>query len=612
MLNEISQKLARNGYTVSQKNISAYLQEFDASQKHFPKIEQYVLMIRLLEEWKVRSLEKILILFSEYTIDSQFPIAISFGIISSDWPGLSDSCIGVIHEKGWNVYYTNGISLDFLHEKLGIVLVGILTETQQQYNALKNNLEQIREDIRKASVGNITKTHLLNEEIKKLQIYSSVIDDIESQYSESDIEKLIGVGGEAIKFFAARSRDYIANRETRDIARLIINNFVFQNNVRKYTELLQLDIQNFNTKSESEFTGISIGGLTGQISLDDLLHAMEVAQPGYQLKHHKDYSTEDGITIQRFEITTAAGHALNPEEIEHLKNTFQNLSLTKRRERQHWIDAIGGFEHYARAIIPFLIKESQTTRQNQVYLSALQTNEKLIDFKILIVLLPQAGNTNKLLYQCVNHLDSISGFYISKVKPLSRRGESEIAILDLQVDLTLNPELESIYKKVRKIMEDSFGKFRDFDEGVRQMDLRNFQNVRKQLPHVKESTLRELYYSLEDFYRIGAPVEEIAAQIKLGLELQSKILAEDKSLHILSKNVMQDDNYSPASIVVISFPSEISLLGKIFNLFGDYEVILSKFDKNDREMLICRISKNRRALEPAELQELVDRLKTLH
>jgi arginine repressor len=79
MINEIRQKLAQNGYSVSQKNISEYLQEFETSQKYFPKIEQYVLMIRLLEEWKVRSLEKILILFSEHTIDSQFPIAISFG-----------------------------------------------------------------------------------------------------------------------------------------------------------------------------------------------------------------------------------------------------------------------------------------------------------------------------------------------------------------------------------------------------------------------------------------------------------------------------------------------------------------------------------------------------
>jgi hypothetical protein len=209
-------------------------------------------------------------------------------------------------------------------------------------------------------------------------------------------------------------------------------------------------------------------------------------------------------------------------------------------------------------------------------------------------------------------LDSIPGYYISKVKPPSRRGESEIAILDLQVDLTINPELESIYKKVRKIMEDTFGKFRDFDEGVRQMDLRNFHNVRKQLPHVKESTLRELYYSLEDFYRIGAPVEEIVAQIKLGLEMQSKITPEDKSLHILYKNVIQEDSFSPASIIVISFPSENALLGKIFNFFGDYEVILSKFDKNEREMLVCRISKNRRALEASELQELVNRLNTLH
>ena len=608
------QRLSRDGLQLDLEKISDYIKIFDASQNSLPKVEQYYLMIKLVEAWQVRRQEKVLTIPIEHIIEPHLPPAVTFGIISSDWPGLSNSCIGVIHEKGWNIEYAFGITIRYQNENLGLILASILPENQAKYLELKEQEARIIEDIKTAAVGNVTKVYLLAEEIKKLQIYSSVIEKIEALYEGPDLEKLIGVNGEAIKFFIARSRDYIENRTTTDIAWQIIMNYNFQKKVRRLRSQLHFDIRNFQTQKEGEFTGITVVGMTSQFTLEDLLQSIEHACPLFQLKHHKDYTTDDGINVHRFEITNQAGKALNPSQIELLNEIFKNLEISKRRMRQNWLESIGGFEHYARAIIPFLIKQNKQTGKNQIYISVLQSTERLIDFKILIVLMPQKVKTNKLMYRCVNKLDLFPGFYISKVKPPSRFGDSEVIILDLKVDLTVNPEIETVYQKVRKIIEESFGKSRDFDEGMRQMDLRNFQDVKNYMPQIKESTLREYYYSLEDFYRVTAPVEEIAIQIYLCLEIQA-MPAENQHAQILWQNVTKEGpngtTVSPASIIVISYPHGKELLEEILVMFEDYEVILSKLERNDRDILICRLSKNRQALPAAELQALVNKLNTL-
>lgn len=615
MIKKIQEILAQNKCILSSKEITEYFQEFENSQKYFPRAEQYALMIRLFEEWKNRVNEKILIITTEYSIPNDPQRAITFGIISSDWPGLSDSCIGVIHEKGWNAFFAIGITLNYNEIKLGLIIVSILTQNEREYEDLNRQLPEIIQDIRKASVGNSTKMYLLNEEIKKLQIYSSVIDKIEEQYRDPDINKIIGPEGEAIKYFASRSREYIANRDTEEIAQQIITNYKFQHKVHQYKRHMHVEIRNFFTKKEGEFTGITVAGDTSQTNLDNLLQSIERAVPDSTIKHHKNFTTEDGISVHHFELTNKDGSALSDLQTKQLNETFKDLDITKRRERQNWLESIGGFEHYARAIIPFLIKQNQITGQNQVFMSVLQSTEHVIDFKILIVLAAREEKMNKIMYQCVNKLDSYPGFYISKIKPPTRHSDREVLILDLTVDLTINKEIESVYQKVKKALEESFGKFRDFDEGMRQMDLRNFQGVRNLLSHIKESRLREYYYSLEDFYRITATAEEIAIQINLALEIQTATDPDEKYPQILWQKVKLDGLKGsatyPATVIVISYPEKIDLLEKILSVFEEYELVLSKLERNERKTLICRLSKNRKALGEEEVTRLVEQIKNL-
>lgn len=608
MPTQLQNLLKKYDVSITLNEAERYINEIDDSQKYFPQEEQQAFIVKLLKSWEQRGKEKILILTSQFTPQNAYPVAFVFGIISSDWPGLSDSCIGVIHEKGWNIYFAIGLTVTHCDEKLGVILIGMLLEDRHVFEHLQKQMKAIIADIKKASVGSKTKMYLLAEEIKKLQIYSSVIDKIEEMYQESDIDRLISVDSEAVKFFSARSRDYIENRYTEDIAAQIILNYKLQEQVRRGKgRPMQIIIKNFSTKKEGIFTGITIAGRANQVLLDDCLKSIETCCQGFHMMHHKAFTSDDGITVHRFEILTADSESLTPTQIELLEEIFKNMEITKQRERQDWLESIGGFEHYARAIIPFLVRENESSGRTQVYLSVNQTTEKVIDFKILIVLTAKEISTKKLIYQCVNNLDSIAGFSISSVKPPKIYGSSEYTIIDVRVELSVNPEIDVVYAKVKNAIKKSIGDFRDFDEGMRQMDMMNFINVRESMPNVNEDFVREFYYSLEDFYRISAPVEEIGLELKLCMEVLDTIVIESKDIILRSKNAPLKGlktSLLPATVMIIAYPAEFEILGQILNLIEKYEVIMSKLYKKSHNILICHLTENSKALDETEIRTL--------
>ncbi|MCK5740211.1 hypothetical protein KAH55_13565 [bacterium] len=614
--NYILNELSKTGIQISETGLSDYLDEFSVSQRMIPMNEQYILSIMLLDAWSKRPRqgddENLLILTREYAVNDEI-IAVNLGVLAADWPGLADSCIGVIHSKGWNIAYAVGLTVPYKMSNLGVVLLSILPKSAEKIDILREQLPQITAEIKEASVSNPNKEILIREESRKLQLYSHVIAEIKKQYHHENLDKLIGRNGEALKFIVARSRDYLENRHVKDLAELIISNHKLKNQAIKFRHLLQFKIQNFSTRKEGEFTGVNIAGTTRLANLDNLLQMLETICPGFQLKHHKSFTAEDGIVIHRFEIVTQSGAPLGPDQQERITEGIRNFHVSKGRERRDWLESIGGFEHYARVIIPFLAQENKKTGINQVYISVLQSTEKLVDFKILIVVKSTEENVNRLMYQCINRLDGIPGFYISKVKPPSKQMISDVIIMDLKVNLTLNPEIEKVYLQVRQILEESFGKFRDFDAGMRNLDLVNYKALSAKLPKIDTAILREFYYTLEEFYRVTAPIPEIEAQVRLGIDIFEESRNDDKKLFVRGENVEPRGKGKPmATIIAVSLPTGGRSLERVLNVFADYELIMSKLNRRNRDILVCRLSKNRRALADEDFQNVLRQINALN
>lgn len=613
---DIKQRLSDFGIDLSEEQIRIHEERMEEAQQYFPLPAQKALAITLLTDWEAKKSKKIITACSQVCYIKDGPCVTSFGILSQDWPGLSNACLGVIHEMGWNIYFMKGFSINYQDTPLGIVIIGIRTDDEAVYKTLMAQTEKIESKLRQAAVGDSGKAYLLNEEMRKLEIYSRVITEIQRIYLEDDLEEIIGLNGEAVKYFAARSRDYIENRKIEDIARQIILNFTLIKKAHETGSPIQLDISNFETATEGTFTGVTVAGQASMLNLEDCLKTIELTIPNFLLKHNREFTTGEGISLYRIEFVDAQGNPLSESEQEKLRKGFDSLVLNKRRDRAQWIESIGGFEQYARAIIPLLVREAKTSEITQVYQSVGNATDLYIDFKIIIAVPGEKGGRRDLSSQVIAAIENTSGLQVLAIKPPKWFDTTQMFIVDIRASLTVISDTEMVYQVLRETLKEALGKFRDFDEGMRTMDATKSKTIRKHLGDMDKSLLRELYYGIEDFYRVTAPINEIVAHISLARDMIQKLRQGNESVVILHEELgthTQSGKFIPRAVLVaIGYPAERTLLGTILKIFSAFDVTMSRLERSGNNILLCRITKNEKAPSKQDIKSLLEKLKRLN
>jgi hypothetical protein len=600
---------------LSEKIIKKYISNIQDAQELFPQSAQEALIIKLLNDWKNQKNKKIITATSEVCLVNGKHCLSSFGILCPDWPGLSNACVGVLNEMGWNIYFVKGFSIIYRKQRLGIIIIGIETDKEEIYQKILSQTETILSKLHQAAVGTGAKAYLLSEEIRKLEIYSQVIAQIEQIYKGDDLEQIIGLNGEAVKFFAARSRDYIQNRKIEDIARQIILNYNFIKTVHKTGKTIQLDITNFTTMTEGTFTGVTITGPVRLLHLEDCLKTIELITPNFQLKHNREFTTNTGISIYRIEFVDHLNFSLGDLEQERLRKAFTTMVLNKRRDRAQWIESIGGFEQYARAIIPLLVREAQNTDKTQVYQSVGHSTDLFIDYKVIVVVPNSTETGKKLLNKTVKNIESVPGMHILSVKPPRAYGNTEVFIIDLRASLAVIENIELIYQIIRENIKNALGEFRDFDEGMRTIDTEKLKSIRRIIEGIDKRLIRELYYSIEDFFRLSSSTDEIIAHIKIILDMLKMIEDSDENIHIISRHT---GIYSKTGILIpsanllcIAYPHQLNLLQNILEILESYEVTLSRLERAGCDILLCRTTQRGKALPEDIIVQLSKQIQQL-
>jgi hypothetical protein len=582
------------------------------ARQAFPPGAQTRFLVHMLTVWEKRRKNEPIVVDSKECGDR----TILFGVLSRDWPGLSSTCLGVLHEIGWNVDFVNGFTLKRKKDTLGVVLIGIQAGSRDVRRQLAAQSGLIVDKLLKAAEGSKAKAHLLAEEMRKLEIYSQVIAEIEKLHQGEDIEELIGLNGEVFKFFAARSHDYIENRSIADIGRQIVRNYSFIKNAHETGSTIHLDISNFETKREGVFTGVTVAGPASMLNLQDCLKTIGVTVPGFHLKHNREFTTDSGISLYRIEFVDMLGKPLGDMDQAGLRKAFSTLVLNKSRDRAQWIESIGGFEQYARAIIPLLVREAQHTNKTQVYQSVGQTTDVSIDFKVIVVV-PRPGDLKKkLVNKTMNAIESVPGLTILSVKPPVTYENAQVFIIDLRANLLVMENVETIYRSIKEKIHAALGEFRDFDEGMRTLDTEKLKMIRRRIEGVDKSLIRELYYSIEDFFRIGASIDELIAHVRIALDMLKIIETEGRLVHVLARQtgpISKEGTMIPkASLLCVAYPHDLLLLQPIMDLLESYEVTLSRLEKSGWNILICRIEQDDKALADADLRQLSKRAERLY
>lgn len=608
---DIEKTLRKYKVHVSKRKLSNYLKEIKRAEEPFPYEDELTLCAALLEKWEQDTEKKTVVLIPPAPKKKEFPLIYAFGVLSPDWPGLSDSCLGVVHEKGWNVHSLKGKVIDRSGKSLGIVLIAIEVNSPVELDRLKKERDGMALSLKRSSLGSLAKTFLLVHETRKIGRYGEVSEFIEKNWKGDELNSLIGPNGETVKFFASRSEAYIEERKVQDLADLIITNYSFLKRVRTSGGKAQVRVKNLKTSRE-HLTGVTVVGLDRDFSLNDCLEAIRYAVPNFKRKYNKEFTTSDGITSYRIEVTNEAEKPFRRDDVQRIRRSLLKMAERKRFERQRWIESIGGFEHYARAIIPFLLREYETSGKTQVYLSVGQSSEYFIEFKIIMVTSKTAPAEGRLALRCAEAIDRVRGLSVLSTKPPKVYGKEELDIIDLRADLDQFATAEEVYSAIKETLKHMIGEFRDFDEGMRRMDVRKLEEVRKRLKwKTDEDLLRQFYYRLEDFYRVGAPVEEITQLIQLGSQVLSRLEKEPDKVWVKAKNVAPEEGPPVSTIIAIAYSSERELFSNCLQTLNEYELTMNRVEGDKETVLICRLTQDGKPLSSQNLKAIVAKLKEL-
>ena len=586
---------------IPRKKISESLAMIRSSQEIFPQPQQQALLVQLLHIYE-NSKKKVVIQLEELG-EKKLPLTVVMGVLAEDWTGMANSILGIIHQKHGNVLFIKGFTLTFQARKLGIVILSFLIRTPEEYGRFLKDKSILLTALKEASQGTLGKTLLLEDETIKFEIYNQTIKTIKKMYREPDIDEIIGENGETLKFFSSRSREYLQERKLSDLAGLVIDNYRFQKLVRDGLADKKIKIKNFETLDE-KLTGITFVCWEENFSVENFLKTLDFIVPGHIIKHHKSFVSTEKILVYRIEIVDSHDQPLNPDAIKSIESSLEKLISTSVDEKFSQIKSVGGYEHYARAIIPFLMEELKVTGISQVFLSVEKKTEFMMQLKLILVSRQSKRNSlNKL----IRMLECRKGIEILSVTPPRLyQKQTEVNILNLKITLAEFVSIAAIFQNIKNILKNLYGQVRDFDEGLRDSDMRSLMELTAEVRTLDPLLIKEIYYNFDEIYRLETAPKVMAEIMKVVYATIKAAKKEEMDRVIVKyKNIRHPfKNEFIKTIFVISYVKEKKILSKFINYMRDIEVYFTRIEWEQRFYLILILKKENLALPADEIQRI--------
>lgn len=529
---------------------------------------------QLLKKWEEE--ERIILLFPEQKI-KKYPGVLFFGVLALDWTGLAEASIGAITEMNWNIETSLVTVFTYKKDRLAIMLYGIRVMDLNQLKLYLDREEELRNKLYKLCYKGWRKRLLLTQSSKKIEKFEEVM-ELLKEWNKLTPDMAAAV----TKFFNAREEEYLSERTPEHLASVILNDREFVQGVRKSGGRPQVEVTHCII-GKDKVTGITIVAFDRDFSLVAALEAIKSVIPDYGIKYNKEYVTYDGIAVYRIEVN---GY----QPVKSLENVILNRIISKRFDTLKAIESYGGFEHYAKAIIPQLIKEYTSTKIAQIYLSPVFVSPDFVQFKLIIVKEPSLKDWVNQYIATLEQHKTIT--VVAHGTPGTYRN-LEINVFDLRVA----KGTENTYAIIKESLSGVLDKFRDFDEGLRKVDTEKLETIKQKLKGTQRGYIREFYYAIEDFYRVSAPVPEIAKLIEIGIKL-----AKTPGMEIVKIN---------ETSLLIGIASKIKILAQVLEILKDYKVVASKLQIEEFEILLLKVEKRLELLTEDEINHIEKALKNL-
>ena len=593
--------LKKSKIKISKKEIRTKLEKILNSQQIFPLDEQRMMLLKLIHNYDITNKKEVIVL-EEYTRDV-FPATIALGVLAEDWTGMSNSILGIIHQKSRNVQFVKGFTVEYGAKTVGIVILAFKIYSKRELNAFNREKKQLLKKIKEASVGSISKYILQDEETVKSVIFVQIIKRIKKIYSGNDIKDLVNEDGQVLKFVLSRTRKYLEERKINDLADFIIENFKCQKLVRAGSANEIIKIKNFETLYE-KLTGITFVSKDYIISIEDFLRTLDYVVPDYIIKHHKSFVTSGGLLVYRIEIVDKYGSQLTSHLISNIEKSFNKIVMAAHNSKFSDIKSVGGFEHFARAIIPFLMDEIERTRITQVFLNVTNKTDFNLEIKAIIVRTMQ--NRGKIL-ELIPKIDKLTGVEISSFVPTKiYRDSFFVDIFKLKIDLSEFSSVRDIFDTLRQTIKKEFGAIRDFDQGLRDINIFILSKLIDELNDIDKKIIREIFFNFDELFRIETNFEVMKEVIRMCYEFIGQLIDESESKKFINTKKIEDTN---KTIIMISCLKERSLLKKITTSFKGFNINFSKFYIDHKKYSIIIIDSDKDEILNSRINELRESIK---
>ncbi|MEN8152731.1 MAG: hypothetical protein ABFR75_01800 [Acidobacteriota bacterium] len=600
-IKEIVGLFRKDKYKISIKEIRNNLKKIVDSQNIFPLDQQRTLILRLLHTYESTKKKEVIIL--EEFGDKKAPVTIILGALAEDWPGMSNSVLGIIHHMAGNVLFVKGFTVELKKKAIGLVLLSFRIKSKVEYKNFLNERKSIIKKIKEASKGSLSKSILLDEEIVKSDIFEQIVKRIKKVYKNPDINELINEEGEALKFVLSRSREYLEERRIKDLAEFIIENYKCQKYVRDGNANEIIKIRNFETDYE-KLTGITFVCTELMISIEDFLKTLDYLVPDNKIKHHKSFITRDGLLVYRIEIVDRFGSQLNPIIIRSIENSLKKLVISSHNSRFASIKTVGGFEHFARAIIPFLMDELERTKMTQVFLNVTNKTDFYIEIKSIII--RDSSNRGKII-TLIPEIDRISGVDINSFIPTKiYREKYKVDIFKLNISLSEFDTVREIFDTLKTVIKKEFGEIRDFDQGLRDIYISTLTKLLKNLNDIDPDLIKEIFFNFDELYRIEINFDVIAEVIKMCSELIYKS-KDNGNLAGFFKYKHHKELHR--TIIVVSCFRKKSLIKIFLDHFKGINLNFSKFYRDQKKYYILILDNKNNIIDELSINNLKSKIK---
>ena len=532
------------------------------------------------------------------------------GVAAVDWPGLSSIVLSELHHGGWNLDVLEGFTVENEGLRTGFVITGIRDSDPERRKRFIADAERMENLLGRLAMGSAGTVSLLSRSAERLEKFEDVRQHVEILFGEAPVPPgILGEKGELVLFISSRSDEYLAERRAADLAWIVMTNFQLVNRVRTAGGRSQFKMKNLRTTRE-HLTGINIAGYERDISFQGCVTSLTHAWMGATIRHQRRYTTRDGIISIRIEMTGPSGLSATRPEQANIRKTLNNLLVDHELERLERIHRYGGGEHYARALIPLLLNECDSTGMSQAYIAMVATTTFEAQLKLILVTEQSDHDTHDVkVIELVGAVNANAGLYVSSFRSPSSIKGMWVDILNISVKREVYEEMEDAYLDTKRGIEASFGKFRDFDRGMRLNDVRQLTEIRERLDDLPDNLVTDFYYRIEDFLRASASVDELCTHIRLAYDAITSFEETGAGSGPFVRDVFAGKRKLATLICCVVKDMEELSLSDFLQTVKDYTVNASTIKWSGETAILLRIQENEHGLDEDQTASMVEKLK---